>query len=84
MTRRLRQERNFDILFRVLLVLIAQKPVPIIERQDPGSVDGDRVATKVLGLQNSRELDVALQISSEPFLVYAGVSSIELKSPVAG
>src|SRR4029079_15175549 len=73
----LRKKRNFDRFFvGVLLVVFSQKPVTIIERQNPGSVYGDRIAAEKFGLRDTGHTDEALEITRKPFLIDARVSAI--------
>src|SRR4030095_3239286 len=63
MPRRLRQERDLDVLLGVVFVILAQIPVAIIKRQDPRGTWANLI-TIVLPLQNAGQLYVTAQIST--------------------
>src|SRR5215813_5598055 len=82
-TRWLRQKRHFDLAaFSVGLVVFAQVPVAIIEREHPGCLSGD-VVSEFLRLKNSGQTNEAIQWPVEPLLLHSRISWVHGKTPVA-
>src|SRR5829696_9039774 len=82
MARRLRQEGHFYLAgFEISLVVIAQIPEAIVQREHPGCAGAD-VRTK-LGLHNAWQLDVERKILIEPKVLLSRIRRVDHEAPHA-
>src|ERR1041385_1018471 len=83
MSRRLADERHLHVAgVGVGLVIRAQKPSAIVQRQHPRRADADRVAV-ILCLQHSRQMDFPGEFAEEPAFAQSRVLAIEREAPFA-